>query len=50
VLYTLSALQILALLDRLDLLTSPDKRRVAQYVAALQQPDGSFAGDEWGEC
>lgn len=46
-LYTLSALQILALVDRLDLVT--DKRKVAQYVAGLQQPDGSFAGDQWGE-
>jgi prenyltransferase beta subunit len=46
-LYTLSALQILALLDCLHLLG--DKRLVAQYVAALQQPDGSFAGDQWGE-
>lgn len=22
---------------------------VVRYVAELQQPDGSFAGDEWGE-
>ena len=45
-LYTLSALQILAICDRLDLL---DKDRVAHYVASLQRPDGSFAGDKWGE-
>ncbi len=45
-LYTLSAVQILALLDRMDLL---DRDAVAGYVAGLQQPDGSFWGDEWGE-
>jgi geranylgeranyl transferase type-2 subunit beta len=45
-LYTLSALQILALCDALDRV---DKEKVAAYVAALQQPDGSFVGDQWGE-
>lgn len=59
-LYTLSALQILALLDRMELLggeegtetgagAGKNKHRVAQYVAQLQQPDGSFAGDQWGK-
>ena len=47
ILYTLSALQILALVDRLDLVS--DKHKVAEYVASLQQSDGSFAGDKWGE-
>lgn len=23
--------------------------QVARYISALQQPDGSFFGDEWGE-
>mmetsp|Transcript_4381 Transcript_4381/g.6218 ORF Transcript_4381/g.6218 Transcript_4381/m.6218 type:complete len:365 (+) Transcript_4381:167-1261(+) len=45
-LYTLSALQILALLDALDRI---DTEKAAQYIASLQQADGSFAGDEWGE-
>ncbi|CAI7794563.1 unnamed protein product [Closterium sp. NIES-53] len=45
-LYTLSAVQILALLDKLD---AVDADRIATYVAGLQQPDGSFIGDEWGE-
>ncbi|CAI5999134.1 unnamed protein product [Closterium sp. NIES-64] len=45
-LYTLSAVQILALLDKLD---AVDADRVATYVAGLQQLDGSFIGDEWGE-
>ena len=45
-LYTLSAIQILALCDELDRL---DRDKTAAYVAGLQQPDGSFAGDEWGE-
>lgn len=47
-LYTLSAVQILALSERLD-----DERlqthRIVDFVAHLQQPDGSFAGDTWGE-
>lgn len=45
-LYTLSAVQILALADKLDRV---DKTAVTQFVASLQQPNGSFAGDEWGE-
>jgi len=46
-LYTLSAVQILALYGRLDVL---DVDRVVAYVAGLQnREDGSFAGDEWGE-
>ena len=45
-LYTLSAVQILALLDRMDLI---DGDKIAGYVSKLQQPDGSFAGGEWGE-
>ena len=45
-LYTLSAVQILAVLDRMDVL---DYDKVASYVASLQQEDGSFWGDEWGE-
>jgi geranylgeranyl transferase type-2 subunit beta len=45
-LYTLSAVQILAILDALHEI---DTNTVVSYVAALQQPDGSFAGDEWGE-
>lgn len=45
-LYTLSGVQILALFDALD---SIDKDAVASYVASLQNQDGSFAGDIWGE-
>jgi geranylgeranyl transferase type-2 subunit beta len=47
ILYTLSALQILALCDSLELIT--DKISIARYIASLQQADGSFAGDQWGE-
>lgn len=47
-LYTLSAVQILALADRLR-----DERlhteRIVSFVASLQQQDGSFCGDSWGE-
>lgn len=45
-LYTLSALQILALYDALD---SIDTTQTSAWVASLQQADGSFAGDRWGE-
>ena len=47
-LYTLSAVQILAMADRLEdpRLQSP---RIVQFVASLQQSNGSFAGDAWGE-
>mmetsp|Transcript_21800 Transcript_21800/g.29879 ORF Transcript_21800/g.29879 Transcript_21800/m.29879 type:complete len:364 (-) Transcript_21800:82-1173(-) len=45
-LYTLSAVQILALCGALD---QVDGDKVAGYIASLQQPDGSFWGDKWGE-
>ena len=45
-LFTLSAIQILALLDRLDIIQTD---RVVEYVARLQNPDGSFCGDAYGE-
>jgi geranylgeranyl transferase type-2 subunit beta len=45
-LYTLSAVQILALANEIDRV---DKDAVTKFVASLQQPDGSFTGDEWGE-
>jgi geranylgeranyl transferase type-2 subunit beta len=47
-LYTLSALQILALQDKLDD-DRLDRESVIQFIVGLQQPDGSFAGDKWGE-
>lgn len=46
ILYTLSALQILALIGELDRV---DKDKVAEWVISLQQEDGSFFGDKWGE-
>jgi len=46
ILYTLSAIQILAILNALDKI---DADIVAESIAALQQPDGSFVGDGWGE-
>jgi geranylgeranyl transferase type-2 subunit beta len=45
-LYTLSAVQILFLLGEEARL---DRSSIIAYVASLQQPDGSFAGDTWGE-
>jgi geranylgeranyl transferase type-2 subunit beta len=61
-LYTCSAVQILALCRALDRLDEPAPsaecesasgvtRRAAavRYIASLQQADGSFAGDEWLE-
>ena len=48
ILYTLSALQILAIADRLD-----DERvevdKICGLIKGLMNADGSFAGDKWGE-
>lgn len=46
ILYTLSAIQILCIYDCLNEINLED---VAKYVKSLQQPDGSFFGDKWGE-
>ena len=46
ILYTLSAVQILCLFDDLAQIDAP---LVMRYISSLQQPDGSFCGDEWGE-
>lgn len=46
ILHTLSAIQILCIYDRLDAVNTED---VVKYVVSLQQPDGSFYGDKWGE-
>lgn len=52
-LYTVSAVQILAMVDtkftELERRVPDGKMKIAQYIAGLQQPDGTFAGDEWGE-
>ena len=41
--YTLSALQILAICDKMDLI---DKERVSKYIKELYQENGSFFNDE----
>lgn len=46
ILYTLSAVQVLCIYDCLNEI---DLDGVAKYIASLQQPDGSFFGDKWGE-
>ena len=46
ILYTLSALQILALCDELHRV---DRDMVSRYIKSLQLEDGSFQGDIWGE-
>ena len=54
-LYTLSAVQILALTNRLGDNNNNTKdarletERIVKFVQSLQQPDGSFVGDAWGE-
>lgn len=50
ILHTLSAIQILAMMDALNE-TPPivDIDKVVSYIKSLQQPDGSFFGDKWGE-
>ena len=45
-LYTLSALQVLALYGGLD---QCKKQLAATWIADRQKPDGSFEGDRWGE-
>jgi len=45
-LHTLCAVQILTLYGATDRI---DNEKIVRYVANLQQEDGSFAGDEWGE-
>ena len=45
-LYTLSALQILALCGELERV---DRDKVAAYIKSMQRDDGSFQGDIWGE-
>lgn len=47
-LYTLSAVQVLAIMDALDE-SILDLDRLVEYVSSLQQADGSFWGDKWGE-
>ena len=42
ILYTLSALQILALCNKMELV---DIDAVASFIISLQQEDGSFVGD-----
>ncbi|KAF2499630.1 type II protein geranylgeranyltransferase beta subunit [Lophium mytilinum] len=53
-LYTVSAVQILATLDAFDDLEARvegGRRKVAQFIANLQDAkSGTFAGDEWAEC
>lgn len=46
ILHTLSAIQILVMYDRLAAI---DIEGVVRYIQGLQQADGSFAGDKWGE-
>jgi geranylgeranyl transferase type-2 subunit beta len=48
VLYTLSALQVLAMLDAPR--DTVDRAAAARFVARLQQPDGAFVGDAWAEA
>jgi len=51
-LYTVSAVQVLAMTDgfaALEQHTPNGKLKVAQYIASLQQANGAFAGDQWGE-
>ncbi|XP_015916736.2 geranylgeranyl transferase type-2 subunit beta isoform X2 [Parasteatoda tepidariorum] len=46
ILYTLSAIQILAMYDSLDII---DVNKAVNFIKSLQQEDGSFIGDKWGE-
>ena len=46
ILNTLSAVQIMVMLDTVDKI---NVEGVVKYVKSLQQEDGSFYGDKWGE-
>ncbi|CAG7948505.1 unnamed protein product [Penicillium nalgiovense] len=51
-LYTVSAVQILVTIDAVDELDKRDrggKEKVGSFIANLQNSDGSFMGDQWGE-
>lgn len=48
ILHTLSAIQILIILDKCNQ-DHIDKERCVAYIKSLQQADGSFFGDKWGE-
>ncbi|KAJ5938194.1 hypothetical protein N7454_004536 [Penicillium verhagenii] len=52
-LYTVSAVQILVMIDAVDELEKRGrggKQKVASFIASLQnREDGSFMGDQWGE-
>lgn len=51
-LYTVSAVQILAMVDAFDELEArgKGKAKVGEFIAGLQNREtGTFAGDEWGE-
>ena len=46
ILCTLSAIQIACILDAKDQL---DVDAICKYISGLQNKDGSFCGDKWGE-
>ena len=46
---TLSAVQIATIYEVLDKKDVCDVSSIVEYVKGLQQDDGSFAGDKWGE-
>ncbi|KAJ3192720.1 hypothetical protein HK101_006084 [Irineochytrium annulatum] len=46
IIYTLSAIQVLAMYDALDRI---DTDKVVAFVKSLQKADGSFMGDKWGQ-
>ncbi|ODV60986.1 Rab geranylgeranyltransferase BET2 [Ascoidea rubescens DSM 1968] len=46
---TLSAIQILATLDSLDVLNEEDINDLVDFIIGLQLPNGSFQGDKYGE-
>jgi len=46
IIYTLSAIQVLSIYNRLG---EFDLDKISKHVASLQQPNGAFFGDKWGE-
>lgn len=48
-LYTLSAIQLLCMLNSMDRLPAEHIVATSRWIGSLQRADGSFQGDEWGE-
>lgn len=49
ILHTLSAIQVLVILQKCNQTEYINTEKCVNYIKSLQQDDGSFCGDKWGE-